>query len=186
MVPTPTLDIEATWGFTPYRHRWVFGDGVQASVNRARVPLAASVTTASAKEAPHGLAPAAPPASGVTAPCRGHRLSRHPPDQTDVQRLAAPCRHPDAFQAADRPFSAGVCADPQFCRSRDGGSPTKTRRRPLLVVEQRPVCLTRPLSAPLQRGGETSMFLGNHGGDHSMSPGVSFQLRLGTAILINL
>jgi len=52
IVPLPTLDTEATWGYTPYRHRWVFGYGLHAIVNRARFPLAALVTTASAKDAP--------------------------------------------------------------------------------------------------------------------------------------
>ena len=51
IVPLPTLDTEATWGYTPYRRRWVFGDGLHAIVNRARFPLSALVTTASAKDA---------------------------------------------------------------------------------------------------------------------------------------
>jgi len=50
IVPLPTLDTEATWGYTPYRKRWVFGYGLHAIVNRFRFPCAASVTTASAKD----------------------------------------------------------------------------------------------------------------------------------------
>ena len=50
IVPTPTIDTEATWGFTPYRRRWVFGYGLHAIVNRCRFPLSACVTTASAKD----------------------------------------------------------------------------------------------------------------------------------------
>jgi hypothetical protein len=50
LVPIPTIDTEATWGFTPYRHRWVFGYGLHALVNRFRFPLSAKVTTASAKD----------------------------------------------------------------------------------------------------------------------------------------
>lgn len=50
IVPTPTIDTEATWGFTPYRRRWVFGYGLHALVNRFRFPLSAWVTTASAKD----------------------------------------------------------------------------------------------------------------------------------------
>lgn len=44
IVPLPTIDTEATWGYTPYRHRWVFGYGLHAIVNRFRFPCAASVT----------------------------------------------------------------------------------------------------------------------------------------------
>ena len=51
IVPLPTLDTEATWGFTPYRKRWVFGYGLHLVVNRERFPLSACVTTASAKDA---------------------------------------------------------------------------------------------------------------------------------------
>jgi hypothetical protein len=50
IVPTPTLDTEASWGFTPYRKRWIFGYGLHAIVNRVRFPLSACVTTASAKD----------------------------------------------------------------------------------------------------------------------------------------
>ena len=52
IVPLSTIDTEATWGYPPSRHRWVFGDGLHAIVNRARFPLAALVTTASTKDAP--------------------------------------------------------------------------------------------------------------------------------------
>lgn len=50
VVPLPTIDTEATWGFTPYRKRWVFGYGLHLVVNRCRFPLSACVTTASAKD----------------------------------------------------------------------------------------------------------------------------------------
>jgi hypothetical protein len=50
IVPIPTIDTEATWGFTPYRKRWIFGYGLHAIVNRLRFPLSACVTTASAKD----------------------------------------------------------------------------------------------------------------------------------------
>lgn len=50
VIPLPTLDTEATWGYTPYRHRWVFGYGLHTIVNRFRFPCAADVTTASAKD----------------------------------------------------------------------------------------------------------------------------------------
>ena len=50
IVPTPTIDTEATWGFTPYRKRWIFGYGLHAIVNRVRFPLSACVTTGSAKD----------------------------------------------------------------------------------------------------------------------------------------
>jgi hypothetical protein len=50
IIPIPTLDTEATWGYTPYRKRWVFGYGLHAIVTRTRFPLAACVTTASAKD----------------------------------------------------------------------------------------------------------------------------------------
>lgn len=50
IVPLPTIDREATWGYTPYRHRWVFGYGLHALVNRFRFPCTAGVTTASAKD----------------------------------------------------------------------------------------------------------------------------------------
>lgn len=51
IVPLPTLDSEASWGFTPYRKRWVFGYGLHVIVTRFRFPLSASVTTGSAKDA---------------------------------------------------------------------------------------------------------------------------------------
>ena len=50
LIPTPMIDTEATWGFTPYRRRWVFGYGLHLIVNRFRFPLSACVTTASAKD----------------------------------------------------------------------------------------------------------------------------------------
>jgi hypothetical protein len=50
IVPTSTIDTEATWGFTPYRKRWIFGYGLHAIVNRIRFPLSACVTTGSAKD----------------------------------------------------------------------------------------------------------------------------------------
>jgi hypothetical protein len=50
IVPIPTIDTEASWGFTPYRKRWIFGYGLHAIVNRIRFPLSACVTTGSAKE----------------------------------------------------------------------------------------------------------------------------------------
>lgn len=50
IVPLTTIDTEATWGYTPYRRRWIFGYGLHAIVNRFRFPLAAWVTTASAKD----------------------------------------------------------------------------------------------------------------------------------------
>ena len=53
IVPLPTLDTEATWGFTPYRKRWVFGYGLHALVNCVRFPVSACVTTASAKDDQH-------------------------------------------------------------------------------------------------------------------------------------
>lgn len=50
VVPTPSIDTEASWGFTPYRKRWIFGYGLHAIVNRVRFPLSAWVTTGSAKD----------------------------------------------------------------------------------------------------------------------------------------
>jgi hypothetical protein len=50
IVPLSTIDTEATWGYPPYRKRWVFGYGLHAIVNRFRFPLSAGVTTASAKD----------------------------------------------------------------------------------------------------------------------------------------
>lgn len=50
IVPIPTIDTEASWGFTPYRKRWIFGYGLHAIVNRIRFPLSACVTTGSAKD----------------------------------------------------------------------------------------------------------------------------------------
>ena len=50
IVPIPTIDTEATWGFTPYRKRWIFGYGLHAIVTRIRFPLSACVTTGSAKD----------------------------------------------------------------------------------------------------------------------------------------
>jgi hypothetical protein len=50
IVPIPTIDTEASWGFTPYRNRWIFGYGLHAIVNRIRFPLSACVTSGSAKD----------------------------------------------------------------------------------------------------------------------------------------
>ena len=50
IVPTPTIDTEASWGFTPYRKRWIFGYGLHTIVNRVRFPLSACVTSGSAKD----------------------------------------------------------------------------------------------------------------------------------------
>lgn len=49
-VPHPSIDTEASWGFTPHRKRWVFGYSLHAIVNRYRFPLAACVSTAKDKD----------------------------------------------------------------------------------------------------------------------------------------
>ena len=49
-IPNKKIDTQGTWGFTPYRKRWVFGYGLHAVVNKARFPFSAWITTASARD----------------------------------------------------------------------------------------------------------------------------------------
>lgn len=49
IVPHPSIDTEASWGFSPY-HRWRFGYGLHLISNQNRFPIVALVTTAKAKD----------------------------------------------------------------------------------------------------------------------------------------
>lgn len=49
IVPHPSIDTDASWGYSPY-HRWRFGYGLHLLVNQHRFPLAAQVSTAKTKD----------------------------------------------------------------------------------------------------------------------------------------